>query len=157
MVLARKSAYLSHRYYNHAAAQSSISTLNEQSKQADINFSTYLPAPTFTLRYIRRAKEIAVKLGFKDSKAQAEAGDIMQKLYKLFKETDATQVEINPLSETAEGVMCMDAKLGFDENAEFRQEKIFKLRDLTQEDAAEVCTAISNSRKIPRPHRRGQH
>lgn len=87
-----------------------------------------------------RAKEIAVKLGFKDSKAQAEAADIMQKLYKLFKDTDATQVEINPLSETAEGVMCMDAKLGFDENAEFRQQKVFSLRDKTQEDAAEVGT-----------------
>lgn len=89
-----------------------------------------------------RAKEIAVKLGFKDDKAQAEAADIMQKLYKLFKDTDATQVEINPLSETAEGVMCMDAKLGFDENAEFRQEKVFALRDRTQEDAAEVSYYI---------------
>lgn len=65
----------------------------------------------------------------------------MQKLYKLFKDTDATQVEINPLSETAEGVMCMDAKLGFDENAEFRQKKVFALRDITQEDAAEVEAA----------------
>merc|ERR1712004_326834 len=37
--------------------------------------------------------------------------------------------------------MCMDAKLGFDENAEFRQEKIFALRDKTQEDAAEVEAA----------------
>lgn len=80
-----------------------------------------------------------MQLGFKDDKAQREAAEIMQKLYKLFKDTDATQVEINPLSETAEGVMCMDAKLGFDENAEFRQEKVFSLRDKTQEDAAEVC------------------
>ncbi|KAK9894654.1 succinyl-CoA synthetase beta chain SSC-beta [Cystobasidium minutum MCA 4210] len=87
------------------------------------------------------AKEIAVQLGFKDDKAQREAAEIMQKLYKLFKDTDATQVEINPLSETAEGVMCMDAKLGFDENAEFRQEKVFSLRDKTQEDAAEVEAA----------------
>lgn len=86
-----------------------------------------------------RARDIAVKLGFKDSKAQGEAADIMQKLYTLFKDTDATQVEINPLSETAEGVMCMDAKLGFDENAEFRQEKVFSMRDKTQEDPAEVC------------------
>jgi len=52
-----------------------------------------------------RAKDLAKKLGFKDDKAQAEAADIMAKLYTLFKETDATQVEINPLSETAEGVM----------------------------------------------------
>lgn len=57
-----------------------------------------------------RAKEIAQKLGFKDDKAQEQAADIMAKLYKLFKDTDATQVEINPLSETAEGVMwCVPA------------------------------------------------
>merc|ERR1711977_817717 len=86
-------------------------------------------------------KEIAQKLGFKDDKAQEQAADIMAKLYKLFKETDATQVEINPLSETAEGVMCMDAKLGFDENAEFRQAKVFEMRDKTQEDSAEVEAA----------------
>lgn len=87
------------------------------------------------------AKDIAKQLGFKDDKAQEQAGEIMQKLYKLFKDTDATQVEINPLSETAEGVMCMDAKLGFDENAEFRQSKVFELRDKTQEDQAEVEAA----------------
>jgi len=86
-------------------------------------------------------KDIAVKLGIKGDKAQEQAADIMAKLYKLFKDTDATQVEINPLSETAEGVMCMDAKLGFDENAEFRQKKVFDLRDKTQEDAAEVEAA----------------
>lgn len=108
-----------------------------------------------------RAKGIAKKLGFKDDKAQGQAAEIMQKLYTLFKETDATQVEINPLSETAEGVMwwveawlcfnnvcslgigmpSMDAKLGFDENAEFRQKKVFGMRDVSQEDAAEVEAA----------------
>ena len=110
-----------------------------------------------------RAKDIAKKLGFKDDKAQEQAADIMQKLYTLFKGTDATQVEINPLSETAEGVMwyvclpcaacqrlaiirlpgycSMDAKLAFDDNAEFRQKKVFDMRDVTQEDAAEVEAA----------------
>ena len=45
------------------------------------------------------------------------------KLFKLFKEKDATQIEINPLSEVeGGGVLCMDAKLGFDDNAEFRQQ-----------------------------------
>ena len=61
------------------------------------------------------------------------------KLYKLFEDKDATQVEINPLAETKDGaVLCMDAKLGFDDNADFRQEDVFKLRDITQEDPAEV-------------------
>merc|ERR1711939_1105022 len=70
-------------------------------------------------------------------------GTFMQ-LYQLFKEKDATQIEINPLAEVEGGdVLCMDAKLGFDENAEFRQEDVFKLRDISQEDPAEVEAAKS--------------
>jgi succinyl-CoA synthetase beta subunit len=87
------------------------------------------------------AKETAVKLGFKPE-SQDQAADIFIKLYKLFKERDATQIEINPLAEVEGGdVLCMDAKLGFDENAEFRQEKVFSLRDFSQEDKAEVEAA----------------
>ncbi|GAA96718.1 uncharacterized protein L969DRAFT_97070 [Mixia osmundae IAM 14324] len=87
------------------------------------------------------AKEFAGKLGFK-GKQQDQAADTFVKLYKLFKEKDATQIEINPLAESEDGeVLCMDAKLGFDDNAEFRQEAIFKLRDITQEDKAEVEAA----------------
>ncbi|POW20550.1 hypothetical protein PSHT_03467 [Puccinia striiformis] len=83
--------------------------------------------------------EIAKKLGIKDTQA---AADIFINLYRLFKDKDATQIEINPLAETKDGaVLCMDAKLGFDENAEFRQEKVFQLRDKTQEDPTEVEAA----------------
>jgi succinyl-CoA synthetase beta subunit len=49
------------------------------------------------------ALEVAVKLGFKGEQAQKEAADIFQRLYKIFKEKDATQIEINPLAETADG------------------------------------------------------
>lgn len=67
---------------------------------------------------------------------------MFQRMYTLFKERDATQIEINPLAETEDGsVLCMDAKLGFDENAEFRQADLFKLRDVSQEDPAEVEAA----------------
>ncbi|GAA5831077.1 hypothetical protein JCM11251_005134 [Rhodosporidiobolus azoricus] len=84
------------------------------------------------------ALETAEKLGFKPE-SREQAAEIFQKLYKLFKEKDATQIEINPLAEVEGGaVLCMDAKLGFDENAEFRQEEVFKLRDLTQEAPSEV-------------------
>ncbi|SCZ92589.1 BZ3500_MvSof-1268-A1-R1_Chr5-2g08007 [Microbotryum saponariae] len=87
------------------------------------------------------ALETAQKLGF-ESANQDKAADVFVKLFKLFKEKDATQIEINPLAEVEGGdVLCMDAKLGFDENAEFRQEDVFKLRDLTQEDPAEVEAA----------------
>jgi hypothetical protein len=68
------------------------------------------------------ALETAKKLGFEQAN-EAKAADVFIKLYKLFKDKDATQIEINPLAEVEGGeVLCMDAKLGFDENAEFRQE-----------------------------------
>ena len=54
-------------------------------------------------------------------------------------------VEINPLAELADGrVMCMDAKFGFDDNAEFRQKGIFDLRDPSQEDSREVAASKWN-------------
>lgn len=49
------------------------------------------------------ALEIASKLGFSGQQAEKEAADIFQKLYKIFKEKDATQIEINPLAETDDG------------------------------------------------------
>ncbi|MCO5558246.1 hypothetical protein L7F22_011825 [Adiantum nelumboides] len=87
-----------------------------------------------------KALEIAKKLGFSSEKQEKQAADTFVKLYKLFKEKDATQVEINPMAESKDGeVLCMDAKLGFDDNAvEFRQPDIAELRDPTQEDADEV-------------------
>lgn len=88
------------------------------------------------------AKSIAHKLGFSGSKQEDQAADTFVKLYQLFSERDATQVEINPMAESKDGeVLCMDAKLGFDENAEFRQKEVFDMRDLTQEDPSEVQAA----------------
>ncbi|KAG8932813.1 Succinate--CoA ligase [ADP-forming] subunit beta, mitochondrial [Tulasnella sp. 418] len=82
---------------------------------------------------------VAQKLGFKSEQAQHEAAKIFQNLYKIFKEKDATQIEINPMAETADGaVLCMDAKFGFDDNADFRQQDVFNLRDVSQEDPTEV-------------------
>ncbi|EIM92809.1 succinate-CoA ligase [Stereum hirsutum FP-91666 SS1] len=86
-----------------------------------------------------KALEVAAKLGFKTAEAQKEAADIFINLYKIFKDKDATQIEINPMAETADGhVLCMDAKFGFDDNAEFRQKDIFELRDVSQEEPSEV-------------------
>ena len=87
------------------------------------------------------AIELAYSLGYTSTEQQYHAGHMFKNLYKLFQETDATQVEINPVGIMANGrVMCMDAKLGFDENAEFRQKEIFEnFRDKTQEDPSEVC------------------
>ncbi|KAI1210629.1 beta subunit of gdp-forming succinate-CoA ligase [Annulohypoxylon truncatum] len=89
------------------------------------------------------ARDIATKLGFSEQCIE-EAKDTIQKLYKIFTEKDATQIEINPLSETSDHqVMCMDAKFGFDDNADYRQKEIFEWRDTTQEDPEEVRAAES--------------
>lgn len=87
------------------------------------------------------ARGIATDLGFSEQCIE-DAKDSIQRLYKVFMEKDATQIEINPLSETSDHqVLAMDAKLGFDDNAEFRQKEIFSWRDTTQEDADEVRAA----------------
>lgn len=85
--------------------------------------------------------EIASVLGY-SPEAQKDASKAIQNLYKLFSERDCTQVEINPLSETPDHkVLAMDAKLGFDDNASFRQKEVFGWRDPTQEDPQEVEAA----------------
>ncbi|KAH8418199.1 hypothetical protein KR222_000592, partial [Zaprionus bogoriensis] len=62
-------------------------------------------------------------------------GDEIQKLYTLFKAVDAVQIEINPLAETDNGeVISVDAKLNFDDNAQFRQQDIFAL-DISEEES----------------------
>lgn len=89
------------------------------------------------------AQKIAEQLGF-SPQCIDKAKDTIVKLYKVFMEKDATQIEINPLSETSDhDVLCMDAKLTFDDNADFRQKEIFSWRDTTQEDADEVKAAES--------------
>jgi succinyl-CoA synthetase beta subunit len=70
------------------------------------------------------------------------AVEVMRNLYDLFVMCNATLVEVNPLGETPDGkVRCVDAKLNFDDNAEFRQEDIFELRDRTQEDPREIAAS----------------
>lgn len=92
-------------------------------------------------------KAISENLGF-SKEAQPEAAEAVRKLYKIFSEKDATQIEINPFSEIANNqdhkVMCMDAKFGFDSNASFKQEEIWKWRDLSQEDPDEVVAQEYN-------------
>merc|ERR1712181_69071 len=62
---------------------------------------------------------------------------ILLNLYKLFQDKDASMVEINPFAEDSTGnFVCLDAKLKFDDNADFRQKEIFDLRDWSQEVAA---------------------
>lgn len=84
------------------------------------------------------ARKLGFALGFK--------GDVLKKfsklvfsLYKAFVETDASQIEINPLVETAEGeIIALDAKINFDDNALHRHDDIKELRDLDEEEALEI-------------------
>lgn len=68
---------------------------------------------------------------------------MVKALYKLFKERDCTLLEINPLAEDADTsqLIAADTKLGFDDNAGFRQKDLFAKRDSTQEDPREVAAA----------------
>ncbi|EAN78148.1 succinyl-CoA ligase [GDP-forming] beta-chain, putative [Trypanosoma brucei brucei TREU927] len=80
----------------------------------------------------------AHELGF-TGRAAENAAEQIKALYNVGKSKDCTMVEINPLVELENGdVMCIDAKLSFDDNAEFRQHDIFALADATQIDPKEV-------------------
>lgn len=85
-----------------------------------------------------KLKDLALKLGFQ-GETVTKAVQLFHNLYDLFVSTDATQVEINPLVETNDGnVACVDAKINFDDNAEFRRKEIFEMRDFSEEDPREV-------------------
>ena len=90
-----------------------------------------------------QANYLATSLGFTaDTPGHKECQDVVKKIYKLFTTHDCTLVEVNPMAETTDGrVMVCDAKINFDDNAEYRQKKIFDYRDRSQEDAREVEAA----------------
>ena len=68
-----------------------------------------------------------------------EAMNIVKSIYKLFIDLDASMVEINPLILTKQGkIICLDAKINFDDNALFRHPEISTLRDLNEEDPTEI-------------------
>jgi len=84
------------------------------------------------------AESIAAKIGV-PQKSVAQARDFLKALYKAFDDTDASLAEINPLIVTGdEKVLALDAKMNFDDNALFRHPEIVALRDLDEEDPAEV-------------------
>jgi succinyl-CoA synthetase beta subunit len=83
-------------------------------------------------------RRVAFALGL-EGKQVKQCVDLVSRLYKLFSEKDAEMLEINPLIVTQEGdLKCLDAKMGFDSNALYRQKDILALRDETEEDAKEL-------------------
>ena len=68
-----------------------------------------------------------------------EGNKIVEALYRILVEKDATLIEINPLIITKEGKLkCLDAKMNFDDNAIFRRPEILELRDFNEEEPAEI-------------------
>ena len=83
-------------------------------------------------------EKILKTFNFND-KQKIEGENILQAIYKILKEKDANLIEINPLIVTKNNqVLCLDAKMNFDDNAIFRREDINKLRDLNEEEPAEI-------------------
>ena len=74
-----------------------------------------------------------------DDSIKSKAISLIKSIYSLFIKTDANMVEINPLIITKEKkILCLDAKINFDDNALFRQSEIMELRDLNEEDPTEI-------------------
>ena len=83
-------------------------------------------------------RAVAAALGLSGDLAK-QAAKVFAKLYDAFLGTDASQIEINPLAVTDKGeLLVLDAKVGFDNNAEFRHPDLEQLRDLTEENPAEI-------------------
>ena len=85
-----------------------------------------------------QADELALRIGI-PAASGPKARAVLKSLYKAFWESDASLAEINPLILTGNGdVLALDAKMTFDDNALYRHQDIVAMRDLDEEDAAEV-------------------
>lgn len=91
------------------------------------------------------AKDVCVFLGFSETDILKKAMYELKNLWKLFVDIDALQVEINPLVETTDKqVVAVDAKIAFDDNAQFRQRDLFALEDNSEKDPREVDASRFN-------------
>jgi len=84
-----------------------------------------------------QARQLAFGLGL-DKTQSRQFADLINKLYRLFRDCDASLVEVNPLIVTKGGdVLALDAKINIEDNALFRQGKLTEMRDTSQEDPKE--------------------
>ncbi|MDM7457173.1 MAG: ADP-forming succinate--CoA ligase subunit beta [Tepidimonas sp.] len=85
-----------------------------------------------------QARQLAEGIGM-TGRTVDQAVTLLQNLYRCYMETDASLVEINPLNRDSQGnLIALDAKFNFDSNALFRHPEIVALRDLDEEDPAEI-------------------
>jgi malate-CoA ligase subunit beta len=88
-----------------------------------------------------QARQMAFALGL-DAEIMSHAVKTIRGCYRALRELDVSMLEINPLVVTSNNeLIALDAKMGFDDNALFRQPKISELRDKTQEDPREMAAA----------------
>ena len=79
-----------------------------------------------------------------DQEVYEEAKKLIKSIYKMFIEKDASLVEINPLILTKDNkIVCLDAKMKFDDNALFKHPEIIDLRDLNEEEETEIEASLS--------------
>ncbi len=84
-----------------------------------------------------QARQLAFGLGL-DKKQMRQFGSLVKNMYRLYLETDASLIEVNPLITTKAGdIVALDGKINIDGSALFRQPRIAELRDPSQEDEAE--------------------
>eukprot|EP00922_Rhytidocystis_sp_ex-Travisia-forbesii_P051042 GHVS01075801.1.p1 GENE.GHVS01075801.1~~GHVS01075801.1.p1 ORF type:complete len:496 (+),score=91.16 GHVS01075801.1:129-1616(+) len=100
-----------------------------------------LPVDVFKGLSEEEATDFCKRLGF-SGLSLSQAVKNIKGVYNLFVDKDCTLIEINPFAETHDGrVLACDAKLNFDDNAEYRQKDVFALRDVQQEDEREVAAS----------------
>ena len=88
--------------------------------------------------YYENCKKIIKIFNLKDN-TMLQGINLIKSIYKMFISTDANLVEINPLILTEDdNLICLDAKMNFDDNSIFRQPEIQSLRDLNEEDPSEI-------------------
>ncbi|MFC2821580.1 MAG: ADP-forming succinate--CoA ligase subunit beta [Spirochaetales bacterium] len=88
--------------------------------------------------------QVAEVLGL-DAGLGKQLANILDAMARLYMEKDCSLVEINPLVETSEGkLLCLDAKVNFDDNALFRHPDIAALRDTEEEDRREYLASLSD-------------
>ena len=92
----------------------------------------------------RDCEKIITIFNLEDS-SKLKAISLIKLIYKMFLSTDASLVEINPLILTKDKkIVCLDAKINFDDNSLFRHPEILKLRDLNEENPTEVEASKHN-------------
>ena len=109
---------------------------------AESNPEMIIKVPVNLKEGITEEQVMQVVDGLTCSGDRVKAGAQIRALYQLFVDKDCTMVEVNPLAEDSDGnLIAADAKIGFDDNAFFRQQDVFVQRDVTQEDSREVAAS----------------